>query len=156
MRLSTRGRFAVTALIDLGLHQQRGPVPLAAIGLRQRISVSYLEQLFGKLRRHQLVESTRGPGGGYRLARPSETISVADIVMAVDRPEPERDAEREHGFDDRCSTQALWTNLNRHVIDFLCSVSLRDLTEQRGGQESKAWAPADSRRQGFGIPLEVR
>ena len=84
MRLTTKGRFAVTAMIDLALRQGNGPVTLAAISQRQRISLSYLEQLFGKLRRHELVESTRGPGGGYTLARSPAEITVADIIVSVD------------------------------------------------------------------------
>ena len=86
MRLTTKGRFAVTAMIDLALRENSGPVALAAISGRQQISLSYLEQLFGKLRRHMLVESTRGPGGGYSLGRRSEEITVADIIVAVDEP----------------------------------------------------------------------
>ena len=83
MRLTTKGRFAVTAMIDLALRSNNGPVALAAISQRQQISLSYLEQLFGKLRRHELVESTRGPGGGYSLGRGADQISVADIITAV-------------------------------------------------------------------------
>jgi len=86
MRLTTKGRFAVTAMIDLALREHAGPVALAAISARQQISLSYLEQLFGKLRRHELVESTRGPGGGYSLGRKAEEITVADIIVAVDEP----------------------------------------------------------------------
>ena len=86
MRLTTKGRFAVTAMIDLALRQNNGPVTLAAISQRQQISLSYLEQLFGKLRRHQLVESTRGPGGGYTLGRKAAEITVADIIVSVDEP----------------------------------------------------------------------
>ena len=86
MRLTTKGRFAVTAMIDLALREHSGPVALAAISPRQQISLSYLEQLFGKLRRHELVESTRGPGGGYSLGRKAEEITVADIIVAVDEP----------------------------------------------------------------------
>jgi Rrf2 family iron-sulfur cluster assembly transcriptional regulator len=86
MRLTTKGRFAVTAMIDLALRQDAGPVTLAAISQRQQISLSYLEQLFGKLRRHNLVESTRGPGGGYTLGRKSTYITVADIILSVDEP----------------------------------------------------------------------
>jgi len=86
MRLTTKGRFAVTAMIDLGLRQDKGPVTLSAISQRQRISLSYLEQLFGRLRRHELVESMRGPGGGYRLARSAKELTVADIIYAVDEP----------------------------------------------------------------------
>ena len=84
MRLTTKGRFAVTAMIDLGLRSHAGPVALAAISQRQQISLSYLEQLFGKLRRHELVESTRGPGGGYSLGRGAAEITVADIIASVD------------------------------------------------------------------------
>ena len=86
MRLTTKGRFAVTAMVDLALRQNRGPVTLAAISERQHISLSYLEQLFGKLRRSKLVSSVRGPGGGYTLASPAQEISVASIVTAVDEP----------------------------------------------------------------------
>ena len=86
MRLTTKGRFAVTAMIDLALRQSNGPVTLAAISQRQQISLSYLEQLFGKLRRHELVESTRGPGGGYSLGRKAADITVADIIVSVDEP----------------------------------------------------------------------
>lgn len=133
MRLTTKGRFAVTAMIDLGLRQHHGPVTLAAISQRQRISLSYLEQLFGKLRRHALVESTRGPGGGYTLGRAAVDISVADIIYAVDEP---LDATQCHGKencdnDQRCMTHDLWSNLNRVMVDFLDSVSLRDLVEQQ-------------------------
>ena len=87
MRLTTKGRFAVTAMIDLALPQQSGPVTLSAISQRQNISLSYLEQLFGKLRRHELVESVRGPGGGYTLNRDANHISVADIIYAVNSPD---------------------------------------------------------------------
>ena len=86
MRLTTKGRFAVTAMIDLAQRQHQGPVTLAGISQRQEISLSYLEQLFGKLRRHEIVESVRGPGGGYNLARRPEDITVADIIIAVDEP----------------------------------------------------------------------
>jgi len=81
MRLTTKGRFAVTAMIDLALRQEQGPVTLAGISQRQHISLSYLEQLFGKLRRHEIVESVRGPGGGYNLARRAENVTVADIII---------------------------------------------------------------------------
>src|SRR2546428_3920232 len=86
MRLTTKGRLAVTAMLDLAMHGGKGPVTLAGISQRQSISLSYLEQLFGKLRRHTLVDSVRGPGGGYTLARGLERVSVADIITAVDEP----------------------------------------------------------------------
>src|SRR5450756_566640 len=86
MRLTTKGRFAVTAMIDLALREHAGPVTLSGISSRQSISLSYLEQLFGKLRRHELVDSVRGPGGGYSLGRGAESITAADIIVAVDEP----------------------------------------------------------------------
>jgi len=133
MRLTTKGRFAVTAMIDLGLRNQHGPVTLAAISQRQRISLSYLEQLFGKLRRHALVESTRGPGGGYTLGRAAADISVADIIYAVDEPLDATQCRGKENCDNdqRCMTHDLWANLNRVMVDFLDSVSLHDLVEQQ-------------------------
>jgi len=133
MRLTTKGRFAVTAMIDLGLRQHNGPVALAAISQRQRISLSYLEQLFGKLRRHSLVESTRGPGGGYTLGKAAADVSVADIIYAVDEPLDATQCQGKENCDNaqRCMTHELWTSLNRVMIDYLDSVSLQDLVEQQ-------------------------
>jgi len=139
MRLTTKGRFAVTAMIDLALRQHDGPVTLAGIAERQKISLSYLEQLFGKLRRHQLVASVRGPGGGYCLAKTMETVSVADIIRAVDEPLDatscggKRDC---HGHDQPCMTHNLWTSLNERMYDYLSSVHLAQLVhEQRNRPE---------------------
>lgn len=131
MRLTTKGRFAVTAMIDLGLRHARGPVTLAGISERQRISLSYLEQLFGRLRRHGIVESVRGPGGGYCLARDMRDISVADIIRAVDEP---IDATQCGGLgncrdDEPCMTHELWTGLNAHIYAYLESVNLAMLVE---------------------------
>ncbi len=134
MRLTTKGRFAVTAMIDLALRQQSGPVTLAAISQRQQISLSYLEQLFGKLRRHQLVESTRGPGGGYTLGRKADDISVADIILSVDEPLDATHCggkENCHGGDSRCMTHDLWASLNAKMVEFLDSVSLQKLVEDQ-------------------------
>jgi len=133
MRLTTKGRFAVTAMIDLGLRHHLGPVTLAAISQRQRISLSYLEQLFGKLRRHALVESTRGPGGGYSLGRSAADVSVADIIYAVDEPLDATQCRGKENCDNdqRCMTHDLWANLNRVMVDYLDSVSLHDLVEQQ-------------------------
>lgn len=133
MRLTTKGRFAVTAMIDLGLRQDRGPVTLAGISQRQNISLSYLEQLFGRLRRHELVESTRGPGGGYTLARAARDITVADIIYAVDEPlDATQCGGRENCQEDqRCMTHDLWASLNRKMVEFLDSVSLADLVQQQ-------------------------
>jgi len=135
MRLTTKGRFAVTAMIDLALRQDKGPVTLAGISERQSISLSYLEQLFGKLRRHKLVSSVRGPGGGYCLAKALEEISVADIIVAVDEP---LDTTQCGGAEDcqggephrRCMTHDLWANLNRKMFDYLESVKLDTLVSQ--------------------------
>ena len=146
MRLTTKGRSAVAALIDLSLPQHRSrPVTLAAISQRQRISLSYLEQLFAKLRQHQLVESTRGPGGGYRLAKPLDAVSVADIVFAVDEPLQATPLAQDAN-SDQCKTQHLWASLDRQMADFLDSVSLRDLVEQQLNQVSRPKAAVDSPR----------
>jgi Rrf2 family iron-sulfur cluster assembly transcriptional regulator len=141
MRLTTKGRFAVTAMIDLALRQHAGPVTLAGISERQKISLSYLEQLFGKLRRRQLVSSVRGPGGGYCLAKPLESVSVADIIHAVDES---LDATQCGGKGDcegeaqPCMTHELWTSLNEKMFEYLRSVSLGDLVAQ---QREKSGAP---------------
>jgi Rrf2 family iron-sulfur cluster assembly transcriptional regulator len=131
MRLTTKGRFAVTAMIDLALRSGDGPVTLAGISERQKISLSYLEQLFGKLRRYSLVDSVRGPGGGYCLARPAAKITVADIVRAVDE---QLDATQCGGKEncrdeERCMTHELWTTLNAKMYEYLTSVTLSDLVD---------------------------
>ncbi len=134
MRLTTKGRFAVTAMIDLALRQDSGPVTLAAISQRQNISLSYLEQLFGKLRRNDLVESTRGPGGGYSLGRKAGEITVADIIVSVDEP---LDATHCGGKENcntdgtRCMTHDLWTTLNARMLEFLESVTLQKLVDEQ-------------------------
>jgi len=144
MRLTTKGRFAVTAMIDLALREHNGPVTLAGISQRQKISLSYLEQLFGKLRRHELVESTRGPGGGYTLGRVSKDITVADIIFAVDEPlDATQCGGKENCQDDqRCMTHDLWANLNARMVDYLDSVSLADLVEQQKARVEKGAANA--------------
>ena len=134
MRLTTKGRFAVTAMIDLALRQNNGPVTLAAISQRQQISLSYLEQLFGKLRRHELVESTRGPGGGYTLGRKASDITVADIIVSVDEPLDATNCggtENCHGEGGRCMTHELWASLNSRMVEFLDSVSLQKLVDDQ-------------------------
>ena len=131
MRLTTKGRFAVTAMLDLTMHQNAGPVTLADISHRQKISLSYLEQLFSKLRRRALVESVRGPGGGYQLAREAVSISVADIIIAVDEPlDATQCGGKENCRDDKiCMTHHLWANLNAKIYNYLDSVKLSDLTQ---------------------------
>ena len=137
MRLTTKGRFAVTAMVDLALRQNRGPVTLAAISERQHISLSYLEQLFGKLRRAKLVTSVRGPGGGYNLAGPTQNISVASIVTAVDEPlDATQCGGKENCHDDRrCMTHDLWATLNEKMYDYLSSVTLADLVAHQNGKQ---------------------
>lgn len=145
MRLTTKGRFAVTAMIDLAMRQHQGPVTLAGISQRQKISLSYLEQLFGKLRRHELVESTRGPGGGYTLARSARDVTVADIIFAVDEPLDATQCAGQENCDDDgpCMTHELWSNLNKRMIEYLDSVTLGDLVEQQKGRESRNQPPRE-------------
>jgi Rrf2 family iron-sulfur cluster assembly transcriptional regulator len=139
MRLTTKGRFAVTAMIDLALRQHEGPVTLAGISERQKISLSYLEQLFGKLRRHGLVGSVRGPGGGYTLAKAMGEVSVADIIVAVDEPlDATQCGGKENCQDEhRCMTHDLWTNLNKRMFEYLDSVMLAELVAQQQKPESR-------------------
>ncbi len=138
MRLTTKGRFAVTAMVDLGMRHGTGPVTLAEISGRQRISLSYLEQLFGKLRRRQIVDSVRGPGGGYCLARDMAQLTVADIILAVDEPiDATQCAGKENCKDDeKCLTHDLWANLNERIFDYLGSVTLRQLVENQRAKEA--------------------
>ncbi|HSN39099.1 MAG TPA: Fe-S cluster assembly transcriptional regulator IscR [Burkholderiales bacterium] len=138
MRLTTKGRFAVTAMVDLAMRHGNGPVTLAEISSRQKISLSYLEQLFGKLRRHQLVESVRGPGGGYCLARNMAEVSVADIIVAVDEPiDATQCGGKENCRDDqKCITHDLWATLNERIFDYLGSVNLRQLVDNQKAKEA--------------------
>jgi Rrf2 family iron-sulfur cluster assembly transcriptional regulator len=136
MRLTTKGRFAVTAMLDLAMRQGRGPVTLAAISERQHISLSYLEQLFGKLRRAKLVSSVRGPGGGYNLAQPAPQLTVAQIVTAVDEPlDATQCGGKENCHDERrCMTHDLWATLNEKMYEYLSSVTLADLVAHQSGK----------------------
>ena len=132
MRLTSKGRYAVTAMLDVAIHAHKNPVPLADISERQEISLSYLEQLFSRLRRHQLVTSVRGPGGGYRLARDARLISIGDVIQAVDESV---DATRCQGQSncqqgERCLTHSLWTELSERISQFLGNISLADLMEK--------------------------
>lgn len=134
MRLTTKGRYAVTAMLDLAIHFEDGPITLADISQRQCISLSYLEQLFAKLRRQGLVESTRGPGGGYRLSRPPLEIPVADVITAVDeKVETTRCGGLSNCQDDeQCLTHELWSELSAQIYQFLCGISLGNLVERQG------------------------
>jgi Rrf2 family iron-sulfur cluster assembly transcriptional regulator len=138
MRLTTKGRFAVTAMIDLAMRNGEGPVTLADISERQKISLSYLEQLFGKLRRQGLVTSVRGPGGGYNLAKPADEVSVADIILAVDEPiDATQCGGKENCKDDqKCITHDLWTDLNRHIFEYLRAVTLAELVAKQSQSSS--------------------
>ncbi len=133
MRLSTRGRFAITAMIDLALRQSNSPVPLQDLALRHRISMSYLEQMFAKLRQHGLVESTRGPGGGYTLARTAQNISVADIIGAIEdvRESRDKEAARETSASAQAMTQDLWDALQSTVVTYLKTVTLDSLAAEQ-------------------------
>jgi Rrf2 family iron-sulfur cluster assembly transcriptional regulator len=131
MRLTTKGRFAVTAMVDLAINGGRGPVTLASISERQKISLSYLEQLFGKLRRNNLVESVRGPGGGYYLARVATRIKIAEIVVAVDEPLDATHCKEKGDCQDGqpCLTHNLWMGLNEKIYAYLDSVNLQQLVD---------------------------
>jgi Rrf2 family iron-sulfur cluster assembly transcriptional regulator len=135
MKMSTRGRYAVMAMIDIGQNSQGTPVSLAEIAERQEISQEYLEQLFGKLRKGGLVESARGPGGGYRLARSASDIAISEIVAAVDEPlrvtRCEGDAIDGCVKGQRCCAHDLWSSLGRQMMVFLASITLDDVVERR-------------------------
>jgi len=132
MKLTTKGRYAVTAMLDLALHGEQGPVSLAEISVRQEISLSYLEQLFAKLRKHGLVTSTRGPGGGYSVSRDLADVAVSEIIGAVNESVDATQCAgkencRSHG---RCLTHDLWEGLSEQIQEFLSSVSLQDMIDR--------------------------
>ena len=136
MKLTTRGRYAVMAVVDIACQGQDRPVPLVDIALRQAISISYLEQLFGKLRKGKQVKSVRGPRGGYLLARDPEHMKIAEIILAVDEPikatRCSNDSMSGCAHDGaRCLTHDLWSELSNHIILFLSSVSLADVVNNR-------------------------
>ena len=147
MRLTTKGRFAVTAMVDLAISGGHDPVTLASISERQNISQSYLEQLFGKLRRHHIVESVRGPGGGYCLARPSAKISVADIIVEVDEQvdETKCGGKGDCHDDQQCITHDLWMGLNDALYRYLARVDLQQLVNNHGKTKAGA-APVTIRK----------
>jgi len=146
MRLTSKGRYAVSAMVDLANHQHEGPVNLAAISERQFISLSYLEQLFRRLRENGLVKSVRGPGGGYLLNKKPSEISVADTMRAVDEQiqatrcvNALRGCHRGH----RCDTHGLWESLSRHIYRFLDVVTLEDVCEKRVQLDTVELAPVE-------------
>lgn len=155
MRLTTKGRYAVTAMLDLALHTEQGPVSLADISKRQHISLSYLEQLFSKLRQNALVKSVRGPGGGYLLERASEQIFVAEIIDAVnesiDATNCGGDGDCQKG--EVCLTHYLWTDLSTQIHQFLSSISLASLVSRR---EVQNVAHRQNETEGLSIKTEDR
>lgn len=137
MKLTSKGRYAVTAMLDVALHSQKGPVCLADISERQGISLSYLEQLFSRLRKEELVASVRGPGGGYRLGRGATDIAIGSVIRAVDESV---DATRCHGQSDcqggeRCLTHSLWTDLSDRISVFLDGITLGELMSKNDVRE---------------------
>jgi Rrf2 family iron-sulfur cluster assembly transcriptional regulator len=157
MRFTTKGRRAVIAMTDLAVREGRGPVTLAGIGVRQAISLSYLEQLFGLLRRHGLVTSSRGPGGGYRLGRDVGDITVADIVAAVDSADEaqidhaERDCSRGLA-DGRCDVDDLWLSLHNAMIEHMRAISLRSLADDRRRLDPSSWEAVPPARRSLITP----
>ncbi len=155
MRLTTKGRYAVTAMLDLAFHDSDGPITLADIARRQGISLSYLEQLFSRLRKQTLVKSVRGPGGGYVLGRAVERIQVAEVISAVDEKVDTTRCGGAHNCQDneRCLTHDLWHDLSDRIYDYLNQISLHDLMAQRGVQ--KVAQRQDSRQRGLEVEMQV-
>jgi Rrf2 family iron-sulfur cluster assembly transcriptional regulator len=137
MRLTTKGRYAVTAMLDLAIHYKSGPITLADISKRQGISLSYLEQLFSRLRKNGLVDSARGPGGGYRLSRNAAEICVADVITAVDEKVDAMRCDGKGNCQDNgpCLTHELWCDLSDQILDFLKGINLEQLVERKGVQD---------------------
>jgi Rrf2 family iron-sulfur cluster assembly transcriptional regulator len=137
MRLTTKGRYAVTAMLDLAIHYDQGSITLSDISQRQEISLSYLEQLFSKLRKNELVNSARGPGGGYRLSRPANEVAVAEIIAAVDETVDATRCKRKGNCQhaERCLTHDLWCDLSDQIFNFLANISLGSLVEKQGVQD---------------------
>jgi len=138
MRLTTKGRFAVAAMLDLASHDDNTPIPLMSISERQHISLSYLEQLFSKLRRHALVKSFRGPGGGYRLAKARAEISIAEVIRAVDESVDATSCNGEGNCHHNrpCIAHELWHGLNQTMMDYLSRITLQDLVTPKKGRDN--------------------
>ena len=147
MKLTTKGRYAVTAMLDLALHSEKGPVSLADVSLRQGISLSYLEQLFARLRKAELVKSVRGPGGGYCLKSRPNDISISQVVDAVSESLDATRCEGKGNCQDGevCLTHYFWQDLSTHIHQFLSSITLADLVARRDIQA--VGARQDSRKQ---------
>lgn len=137
MRLTSKGRYAVTAILDIALHAEIGPVPLSDISVRQGISLSYLEQLFSRLRKNGLVQSTRGPGGGYQLGAQAERISVGQVISAVNESVDATRCGGHSGCQDglQCLTHSLWTDLSSRIQEFLDDISIAELMNKQEVQQ---------------------
>jgi Rrf2 family transcriptional regulator, iron-sulfur cluster assembly transcription factor len=148
MKLTTKGRFAVTALLDLAMQRSSYPVTLAEISQRQQISLSYLEQLFAKLRQRSLVESVRGPGGGYCLARDMAQVSIAEIILAVDEPiDSTQCSGKENCHNDKkCMTHDLWVKLNDLIFDHLGAITLKQLVDEQKARQNGVVQMLDMRK----------
>jgi len=150
VKLTSKGRYAVTAMLDLAFHSEAGPVTLAHISRRQDISLSYLEQLFTRLRKHRLVCSTRGPGGGYSLARAADEIAVSEVVAAVDEVVDTTRCSGASNCHDgqQCLTHELWDELSHQIFEFLNDISLKDLMDERSIQVVAARQDDTARNRG--------
>jgi Rrf2 family iron-sulfur cluster assembly transcriptional regulator len=154
MRLSTRGRFAITAMIDLALREKGYPVPLSDLALRHGISLSYLEQVFAKLRQHSLVESTRGPGGGYALGFRGDSITVADIIGAIEEVgDPQGARKARTGVLD---TQALWDSLNTAVFEHMKTITLKSLADDQRAHGFKVQERRKTTKGVMAVPMPAR
>ena len=157
MRLTTKGRFAVTAMLDLATRGENGPVTLAAISERQKISLSYLEQLFGRLRKNNVVDSVRGPGGGYCLARPANEIKIVDIIVAVDEPLDITNCGAQGNCQNGrpCLTHDLWYGLNIMIHKYLADVNLQQLVDGQAKDHSEPAAITLPKAAGRSVQLAV-
>lgn len=157
MRLSTKGRYAVTAMMDLAIHDREGPVTLADISKKQGISLSYLEQLFAKLRKAELVEGVRGPGGGYRLARIPANITVAEIITSVDEGVDATRCSGEGNCQDgeRCLTHELWMDLSDRLYEFLNGITLERFVDRPEIREIAKRQDEEAKRMNFVFPRPV-
>ena len=151
MKLTTKGRYAVTAMIDLAMHEVMGPVTLKSISDNQGISLSYLEQLFSKMRKSNLVEGTRGPGGGYVLARPVDQITIAEIIIAVDEPLDITECDGAENCNDgrRCLSHDLWSELSDQLYAFLSGIQLGELMRKSGLVNETELSRVDGHRVAF-------
>lgn len=158
MKLTTKGRYAVTAMLDLAINRDHGPITLSDISQRQGISLSYLEQLFSRLRKRGLVDSTRGPGGGYRLSRAAEAIAVAEVISAVDESVDATKCKglKNCGDDSRaCLTHQLWSDLSTQIHDFLGGISLAEVLKKRPEEVSEELTRQEQNKSAKKMPQQA-